>query len=109
MGLSTHTAGKLNVDADTIFHHFQDKHEWMLDREVFNDILSLYQELNIDLFATRLNKMLGVYCSRKPDPGCAFVDEFSFDWSKFNFYASLPLPSEKFPDVFRKLLNSNSK
>ena len=59
----------------------------MLDRVVSNDILSLFPALNVDLFATRLNKQLKVYCSLKPDPGCAFVDSFSIDSRKFNFYA----------------------
>ena len=87
---ATHIPGKLNVDADTKSRHFQDKHEWMLDRVVFNDILPLYPGLNIDLFATRINKQLEVYCSWKPDPGCAFVDAFSIDWSKFNIYVFPP-------------------
>ena len=52
----------------------QEKHEWMLNKDAFKVILSLYPELNIDLFATRLNNQLALYCSRKPDPGCAFVD-----------------------------------
>ena len=76
---ATYIAGKLNVN--------QDNHEQMLDSVVFDDILSIYPGLNNDLFANRLNKQLEVYCSWKPDPGCALVDAVSIDWSKFNFYA----------------------
>ena len=46
--------------------------------------------LNIDLFPTRLNKQLEVHCTWKPDSGCAFLDAFSTEWSKFNFYAFHP-------------------
>ena len=70
---ATHIAGKLNVSADSKSCKFQDKHEWMLNKEAFKVILSLYPELNIDLFATRLNNQLALYCSWKPDPGCTFV------------------------------------
>ena len=71
---ATHIAGKLNVSADSKSRKLQEKHEWMLNKDAFKVILSLYPELNIDLFATRLNNQLALYCSRKPDPGCAFVD-----------------------------------
>ena len=62
----------------------------MLNKDVFKVILSLYPELNIDLFAIRLNNQLALYCSWKPDPGCAFVDALTIDWRKFNFYAFPP-------------------
>ena len=71
---ATHIAGRLNVSADSKSRRFQEKHEWMLNKDAFKVILSFYPELNIDLFATRLNNQLALYCSRKPDPGCAFVD-----------------------------------
>ena len=44
----------------------------------------------MDLFASRLTTKLTQYCSWQPDPGSAFVDAFSIDWSKFNFYAFPP-------------------
>ena len=87
---ATHIAGKLNVSADSKSRKFQDKHEWMLNKEAFKVILSLNQELKINLFATRLNNQLALYCSWKPDPGCAFVDALTIDWRKFNFYAFPP-------------------
>ena len=57
----THTARKLNVSVDSPFRKFQDKHEWMLNKEAFKVILSLHPELNTDLFATRLNNQLEMY------------------------------------------------
>ena len=50
----------------------------------------MHPELNTDLFATRLNNQLTLYCSWKPDPGCASVDALTIDWSKFNLYVSSP-------------------
>jgi len=50
----------------------------------------VYPELNIDLFASRLNDQLDVYYSWKPDPGCTYVDAFSIDWGNFNFFAFPP-------------------
>ena len=87
---AVHIAGKLNVDADFKSRSFSDKHEWMLNRNVFTEILTAFPELNMDLFASRLTTQLTQYCSWQPDPGSAFVDAFSIDWSKFNFYAFPP-------------------
>ncbi|XP_068726484.1 uncharacterized protein [Montipora capricornis] len=65
---AVHLAGKLNIRADAQSRNFSDKHEWTLHSSVFEDIVSQYPELNIDLFATRLNHKLPTYCSWKPDP-----------------------------------------
>ena len=87
---AVHIAGKLNVDEDFKSRSFSDKHEWMLNRNVFPDFLTEFPELNMDLFASRLTTQLTQYCSWQPDPGSAFEDAFSIDWSKFNFYACPP-------------------
>ena len=75
---AVHLAGKLNVRADAQSCNFSDKHEWTLPGSVFEDILFQYPELNIDLFATRLNHKLPTYCSWKPDPGCSYIHLVSF-------------------------------
>ncbi|XP_015763048.1 PREDICTED: uncharacterized protein LOC107342108 [Acropora digitifera] len=87
---AVHIAGKLNTSTDNKSRNFSDKHEWALSKEYFQEIVSVYPELNIDLFASRLNNQLDVYCSWKPDPGCTYVDAFSIDWSNFNFFAFPP-------------------
>ena len=87
---AVHLAGKLNVRADAQSRNFSDKHEWSLNISVFEDILSQYPELNIDLFATRLNHKLPKYCSWKPDPGCSYIDAFSVNWGTYKFYAFPP-------------------
>jgi len=87
---AVHIPGISNVDADEQSRHFHDKHEWCLNTVIFRDITAEYSDLNIDLFATRLNNKFDTYCSWKPDPGCSFVDAFSVCWNTYNFYAFPP-------------------
>ena len=87
---AVHIAGKMNVGAEEQSRNFADKHEWALNKRVVQDTFSCYPELNIDLFASRLNNQLSLYCSWKPDPGSSFVDAFSLNWSQYNFYAFPP-------------------
>lgn len=87
---AVHIPGIANTDADEQSRNFHDKHEWCLSNVVFQDITKEYPNLNIDLFATRLNNKLDTYCSWKPDPGCEFVDAFSVSWTNYNFYAFPP-------------------
>ena len=96
-----------NIDAALKFRSFSDKHEWMLNRNVFTDILTEFPALNMDLFASRLTTQLTQYCSWQPDPGSAFVDAFSIDWSEFNFYAFPPF--NLIPRCLQKIQQDNGK
>ena len=82
--------GKLNIEADFYSRNFQDKLEWMIDRDVFKRICYIYKKPDIDLFASRLNYQLQKYVSWKPDPEASFIDAFSIDWGKIYFYAFPP-------------------
>jgi len=104
---AVHIDGKLNTSADNKSRNFSDKHEWSLSKEYFQEILSVYPELNIDLFASRLNNQLDVYCSLKPDPGCTYVDAFSIDWSNFNFFAFPPF--SLIPRCVQKILQDKAQ
>jgi len=96
------------VQTPNLVSKFQDKHEWMQNKESFKVILSFYPELNIDLFATRLNTQLALYCSWKFDPaGCAFVDALTIDWSKVNFYAFPPF--SLIPRCLQKIAQDQAK
>ena len=64
--------------ADNKSHSFSDKHEWLLRREYFQEIISVYPGLNTSLFASTLNNQLDVHCSWKPGPGYTYVDAFLF-------------------------------
>ena len=61
-----------------------------LNKSQFQGIAKAFPELNIDLFASRLDIQLPVYCSWKPDPGCAYVDAFTINWNSLNFFAFPP-------------------
>ena len=104
---AVHIAGKLNTSADNKSLNFSDKHEWSLSRAYFLEIFSTFPELNIDLFASRLNNQLDTYCSWKPDPGCTYVDAFSIIWSNFNFFAFPPF--SLIPKCVQKIIQDKAK
>ena len=87
---SSHIAGKANIQADEASRKFNDRTEWMLDKQLFNKITNAMFCPNVDLFATRLNAQLSRYVSWKPDPGAEAFDAFALDWSKERFYAFPP-------------------
>ena len=74
----SHIAGKEN-DADTPSREFNDRIEWSLSVECFETICSVLGTPSIDLFASRLNTKLDVYCAWKPDPGASYIDAFTLN------------------------------
>jgi ribonuclease HI len=82
--------GVHNILADKRSRKFQDEHEWKLNKSVFQQILHNYPELNVDLFASRLNYQLATYASWEPDPLRTYIDVFTTDWGKLIFYAFPP-------------------
>lgn len=87
---AAHLPGKLNTEADLRSRRFNDRTEWMLDRNVFDSVVHRFGLPDIDMFASRLNKQLDRYVSWYPDPDAENVDAFTIDWSRFNFYAFPP-------------------
>ena len=76
---AAHLPGHFNVS-----RMFDDKTEWKLNTNVFQEIVSTFVVPEIDLFASRLNYQLKPYVAWAPDP------EFTLDWSNFMFYAFPP-------------------
>ena len=72
--------GRYNIVADTRSRKFNDNTEWMLNHEVFNNVVARYGMPDIDLFASRLNHQLPKYVSWETDPGAVAVDAFSLHW-----------------------------
>ena len=85
-----HLPGVLNVIADTESRNFNDNTEWMLDRLVFTQVLNRFGQVEIDLFASRLNKQCDNFVSWRPDPDASFIDAFSCSWNNLKFYAFPP-------------------
>ena len=86
----THLPGVSNVAADHLSRELNLDLEWMLSRQVFSQITSIFGQPEIDLFASRLNAQTLQYVSWKPDPQAKFVDAFHIEWSGMFFYAFPP-------------------
>ena len=50
-------------------------------------------KLDIDLFASRINKQYKKCASYRPDPDAIAINAFSLDWANFEFYTFPPLVS----------------
>lgn len=87
---AAHVAGKLNVEADEMSRKNNDDLEWALSEEVFSKLLNIYPQLDMDLFASRLNHKLDQYVSRRPEPDASAIDAFSITWINHSFYVFVP-------------------
>ena len=54
------------------------------------ELCELFGTPEIDLFASRLNAKLSVYCSFQADPFSTYVDAFSIDWGRFSLSYLFP-------------------
>ena len=61
--------------------------EWILNSQIFANIIAQYGTPDIDPFASRLNHQIPTYVSWEPDPGAVAMDAFSLHWGKLFFYA----------------------
>ena len=82
--------GTENTRADWESRHHHDSSNWKLCPSVFEALNYLMGPLSIDLFASRINYQLPVYCSWKPDPGARTVDAFSISWARETPYLFPP-------------------
>ena len=83
--------GQNNVLADLLSHRDQViATEWTLHRQVAKALLSAWGSPSIDLFASRLNAQLPVYCSLVPDDQAALEDAFRHPWDNLDVYAFPP-------------------
>ena len=87
---AAHIAGLENWEADRESRLFNDRTEWTLKKSVFYQIANKWGVPEIDLFASRINTQLPRFVSWKPDPESCFVDAFTIDWERLNFYAFPP-------------------
>ena len=72
--------GSENVLADRESRIFNDSTKWMLNKSVFLELTKSFVIPDIDLFASRLNKLVDKFVSWKPDPHAVFIDAFSRSW-----------------------------
>ena len=77
-----HLPGKENVRADWESRHARDSSDWMIRRDIFQQLEEELGPFTIDLFASRTNAQLPTYCSWRPDPHAMAVDALSIPWRK---------------------------
>ena len=71
-------------EADKPSRKFDNNLEWMLDKSIFERILDKPEKTSIDLFASKLNKQLPIYCTWKRDQDAKFIDAMSLNWKSFS-------------------------
>ena len=94
--------GKENIEADMASRQRNDRHEWKLNELIFRDLCHVFGTPSIDLFASRLNKQVNLFCSWRPDPEAAYFDAFSITWSRFPLCYMFP-PFSLIPRCLQKL------
>ena len=98
----SHVAGSSNIEADELSRKIDDDIEWALEDEIFQKLVDLFGEPEIDLFASRLNHKLENYVSFRPDPNAFAVDAFSKSWSNHFVYIFAPFSTLNM--VLRKIV-----
>lgn len=86
---ATHIPGISN-EADFQSRNFNENVEWQLNRNIFKQIVKLFEVPIIDMFASRLNKQVDRFVSWKPDPEAEAINAFSLCWSDVLIYAFPP-------------------
>ena len=60
--------------------------EWMLNPQVFQQILFKTHGLELDLFASRINHQLAAFVSWRPEPSAMACDAFNLNWDLMKGY-----------------------
>lgn len=68
----------------------RDSSDWMLQREIFLQLEQRCGPFTIDLFASRTNAQMQIYCSWRPDPQALAVDALSISWQNHRPYLFPP-------------------
>ena len=86
----SHVAGTSNIVANELSRKINDDLEWALEDEIFQKLVDLFGEPELDLFASRRNHKLKNYVSFRPDPNAVAGDAFSISWSNHFVYIFAP-------------------
>lgn len=98
----SHISGSLNVESDTESRKFKPELEWALNDKVFSKIQSIFPDMSIDLFASRLNNKLEKYCAWRPDPQAMAINAFHLDWGQTRLAYCFP-PFCLIPYILQKI------
>ena len=102
-----HIPGRLNFTADKLSRIKNNDMEWSLDNAVFNRIVDLYGQFDIDLFASSRNRKCSKYASFKPDCRAFAVNAFSLVWS--DYFAYIFCPFSILGAVLQKVLQDQAE
>ena len=104
---AAHIPGRQNCLADSLSrgHNHVRITEWSLHPSLVQDIFRIMGTPNIDLFATRNNHKLQVFCSPVPDPLAYACDALAISWKGMFAYA-FP-PPILIPKVLLKVRNES--
>lgn len=61
---------------------------------IFSKIQQWFPKMDIDIFASRLNKKLNNYVSLHPEPGTYAIDALSLHWSGMLYFIFRPFMQE---------------
>ena len=82
--------GKDNKVADEKSRNINLGTEWMLNTNIFKNIVKRLYCPEIDLFASRINKQLDKYVSWHPDPDAIAIDAFTIKWDTSSYFIFPP-------------------
>nr|XP_054759272.1 uncharacterized protein LOC129265291 [Lytechinus pictus] len=99
--VASYIPGSDNLIADFLSRGRCLPSEWSLHPEIFQSIQVHWGPLEIDLFATALNRKLPMFCSRVNETEATSLDAFSIHWGDRRCYAFPPF--HLIPQVLRKV------
>src|SRR5207248_6405223 len=79
-----------NEMADKASRILLDRHDWMLNRDIFKILDRIWGPHHIDLFANQTNTQTHRYYSWRLDPFAEKPDAFLQCWSKIRFWMNPP-------------------
>ena len=87
---AAHIPGVENVTADKESRQLRRDTEWKLNPSVFEKLQKIFGNMEVDMFASRLNYQIKTYVSWVPDDGCWAIDAFSVNWMDIFGYCFPP-------------------
>ena len=88
---AAHIPGILNVEADAESRNSETRTEWKLNEALFRSILHHFRcSPSVELFASWINTQLPRFFAYRPDPNAEFINAFTVNWNKVDFYCFPP-------------------